>query len=237
MPIHLTVLLVFAGIMYADPIPLGALVWSGTATSTSLECSPPPTITFTDTGVGAGSDGMGFAPGLMTEYTVDTGFTVTAAGDFLLSSSGSYDYTASTCAPGGCKEPNAEFPVFDANFSAGVGISDSNGNPVFRESLGESGSSPYGNCEFGGVDCIAWLSLTDSASGIVDLATGNYTLELSYYGTNDGIGDNFGAGGVNGNLVPNLDPDPAPEPRELGLLIAGMAIVFLIKLRHRDLPV
>lgn len=223
---QLFVVVMLAGItstVNADPIRPGVLVWSGTYTDTwdtFDNLVGPPSVDLTGIGAETSQGGMGYAPGLTFQYTVTTGFTVTSAGDFLLSSSGNYGIDGSTCNPGGCGSYPGE--TLDANFTASVGILDSGSNSVLDQSLSASGSAPFGDCSFG--DCFANITLGDIDSGVVDLAAGNYSLVFNYYGYNNSPGDNFGSGDVNANLVPNT-----PEPNELAFMIGGIAALILLK--------
>jgi len=233
-PTSLIVLFVVAGAVYADPIP--TIVWSGVATvsgDVGGMYSYPYASTTSD-GLDAGSDetddGSG---GPFGNFVAETQFTVTAAGEFLLSSSLSYDVFASSCSPvlACLSYPLAE-PDLAASFTASAIITGPDG---VLQTLSDSGSDPYSNCQvFQGTygqaaACSAGLGLSDSASNAVYLATGEYTLQLD---ESDRAGpDDESSGGVsfNAELVPGSVP--TPEPSKLGFLIAGTAIIFLAEAR------
>jgi hypothetical protein len=233
-PVFPIVFLILPGILSADPVLSGSLEWSGTATYT--ECasclSSSPYITLTDLGVNTDSLGMSPSSDLLTDYTVDTPFTVKSAGDFKLSSYADYFDEATTCTPVHCPaSSDPPLPNLAANFSAMVDILDSSNNLVYGQSLSATGVSVYttgGGCFHG--NCFANISLadySDPTSELVDLAAGNYTLMLSYYGYNDSIGSNSGGGGVNADLIPVAVA--TPEPREDVLLVIALAILLLVK--------
>jgi hypothetical protein len=208
--LFLAILLVSAGVVHADTLP-PALVWSGTETDSGgsfLDGSVQAPIVFTPPGLVVDAQENGF-----TDYTVTTGFTVTASGDFLFSSSAYYSPREI------CSLPSCEIGFF-ASFSGKIEILDSGNNQVFSELLSDSGSPPF-DCD---PSCAGSLWLSDSDFGIVDLPIGNYTLEVNYSDNQDGA-PAFGNNEVEANLV------PTPEPHELGLLIIGLALILLAKAR------
>jgi hypothetical protein len=172
--------------------------------------------------------------GGFANYSASTSFTVTLAGSFLFSSSAGYDTNASTCSDSYCPpvpSPFTSSELFNGEFSASVEILDSDGNEVFTRGFSSSASTHYGSdCDFG--DCFASLSLSDPELGVVDLAAGTYILEVNYSDGQNSIGESYGGSNIEANLIPNLSP--IPEPSELWVLIAGMAIMVLIKVRHRS---
>lgn len=238
MPIHLTILLVFACTLCADPISLGALGWSGatgvSGYSTGENGPVSPFASTTSTGLSLGASESDQCCGGFANYSATTSFTVTLAGSFLFTSSAGYDTNASTCSDSYCPPVPSPFTssgLFNGEFSASVEIVDSDGNEVFTRGFSSSGSAHYGNdCDFG--DCFASLSLSDPDLGVVDLAAGTYTLEVYYSDSQNSIGESYGGSNIEANLIPNLSP--IPEPSELQLLIAGMAVMVLIRVRHRN---
>jgi hypothetical protein len=219
--LFLAILPLSAGVVYADTLP-PALVWSGTTTFSGGSFTAvgllPPNILDDPTGLLVEAEENAF-----TDYTVTTGFTVTAPGDFVFSSSADYSTVANICLPTSCSQnPNSSNPGFNASFSGTIEILDSGNNQVFSELLSDSGSMPY-NCN--PVYCSAFLYLSDSDFRIVDLPIGNYTLEVNYSDSEDSPGPSGGSNEVEANLV------PTPEPHELALLISGLAVIFLAKAR------
>ena len=232
-----TILLILAVMVAcADPIPPGDLVWSGTYTYTWCGDLPPvgngctsfpPGFTLTYSGISSIENGYGGSFGLLQGYTVDTSFTVTAAGDFLLSSSGTYLDEGSTCSDVECITPGPAYPDLAGNFSASIGIS---GPDAFTQSLSASGSALYGtgsSCL--GADCFATVSISDDESDVVNLATGSYTLAVTYFGRNDSLGNNDAYTSVSTELVPTAEP--TPEPGQFWFLIIGMVVIFVAKAR------
>jgi hypothetical protein len=204
--LFLAILLVSSGVVFADALP-PALVWSGTATVSGgsfLDGSvQAPIVLVAPPGLRVDAQENGF-----TDYTVTTGFTVTASGDFLFSSSAYY----SPSEIGSASEIG-----FFASFSGNIDILDSGNNQVFSELLSDSGSARFDCDPF--FSCDAPLSLSDSDFGIVDLPIGHYTLEVNYSDNQDGA-PAFGGNEVEANLV------PTPEPHELALLFSGLAFIF-----------
>ena len=175
-----------------------------------------------------------------SDYEVITGFTVTLSGGFLLSSMAGYGFTETSCNDGGCLTNPTDYS-FSAELSGSIQILNSVGDAVFSQALSASGSTYLDECCGAGGVYFGTLSLGDSASGLVDLGTGEYTLDVIY--SDETFADQSGATSpgseVESNLVPN--PGPTPEPRELWLLIAGLATLFLAKvrrgLRHRRVAI
>ena len=225
-PIFLTILVLVAGVGYADPISPGALVWVGTPSVDSWYCisctdtDGSPTANLTGTGLsieGGGYDDFSVSTG----YTVSTDFTVTVAGDFLLSSSVSYSALGTDCSDVRCAPPGY---VFTGEFSGNVDISGPDGS---SQPFAASGSAPPCDPVLG----TCFLSLSDTEQAAVDLAVGDYVLGVNYSDTNNSLGDSQTSSKTDISLIPA--PVPTPEPRELGLLLAGMAILFLAKVRPR----
>ena len=234
-PSNLIVLFVVAGAVYADPMP--TIVWSGVATvsgDVGGMYSYPYASTTSD-GLDAGSDetddGSG---GPFGNFMAETQFTVTTAGEFLLSSSVADGVFASTCSPvGACLSYPLSEPDLAGSFTASAIITGPDG---VLQTLSNSGSDPYSNCQvFQGTygqaaACNAGLSLSDSASNVVYLATGEYTLQLNESDRSGPDDDSSGGVSFSADLVPASVP--TPEPSKLGCLIAGMAIIFLAKARR-----
>ena len=209
--LFLAILIVSSGVVYADTLP-PALVWSGTETDSGgsfFDGSVDAPFVFTPPGLMVDTQESGY-----TDYTVTTGFTVTASGDFMFSSSAYYSPREI------CSLPSCEIGFF-ASFSGKIEILDSGNNQVFSESLSDSGSAYY-DCDPS--SCEGSLSLSDSDFGIVDLPIGNYTLEVNYSDSQAGA-PAFGGNEVYADVV------PTPEPHELALLISGLAVIFLAKAR------
>jgi len=223
----LTVLLVSAGVMHAESITPGIIEWSGTPnvySSSTGEGGPGAPIAaitsnafvIVDNSVG------GQCCGGSVNYSAGINFNVALPGDFLLLSIADFDIDASTCSPFSCPSvpsPNLTSDMLNGDFSGVVEILNSNGNVLLTEGLFGSGSTHYGgDCDGG--DCFANLSINDPEVGVIDLAAGNYSLEVNYSDSQNSLGQSFGNDLVQVNLT------PTPEPPELGILLAGLAFIF-----------
>ncbi len=195
-----------AGLAVAGPIP--TIVWSGIV-NVSGEVSgsfPTPNAFATSDGLDASSfendDGC---CGAFGSYTAETQFVVTVAGDFLLSSDVSLSVFGSGCSPVFCDTSSPQAPP-SSTLTGATEITGPGG--VFEAGQNLSGS------------------LSDTASSIVYLADGDYTLGLSESDMSGPYLDSIGSS----SFSVTLTPIATPEPGDLGLLLG--AVIAIMYLRH-----
>jgi hypothetical protein len=239
-----TLFLAMVSVASADMLPV--LNWSGAGNVTGGFYLFPANANVTPNGLSAsdswvgivGSGVFGYIP---DNYDATTAFTVTSAGDFQLSGMGGFSLGASTCTDVGCSQIGANFLPLQIDLTTTVSILDSLGNTVATESFSGSASSSYGSCqlfpEFNLEDCFANAELNASIpSGVFDLSTGNYTLDVDVSSVAYEVYGN--ATGGYSQLEGDVIPIPTPEPREWWMLLALSVLMCVAKLgvswkRHR----
>ena len=199
-------LLLFAGILAADPI---AITWTGTPTagvSGCPDCSGATTIT-AESGLTGTLDVTG--PGAPAwnvdmDYDFSDSFTLAAPAEILMTTIDSYNAVGTV---------NWEL---DGRFDAIVRITDAAGNGLLASGVDLSGQAPCGSD-----GCTADLALAQTQFGEAMFAVGTYTVNGAIEDYNDGL------------YVPSkwevdialTDPVSAiPEPRVWWL--AGLAVWF-----------
>jgi hypothetical protein len=182
-------LLATALVASADTVPV--LVWSGIANVTGGFSFEPTNANVTPNGLATSDvwNGVGGSPSLyfseiQDNYDATTAFTVTSAGDFQLSGFGGFGIGASTCSDIYCEPIGANLQPLELDLTTTVSILNSMGKTVATESFSGSASGAYGDCQLFPIDnqelCFANAGLTASIpSGIFDLSTGNYTLDVN----------------------------------------------------------
>ncbi len=237
-------ILLFSSALYGDSVAPGALVWSGSPMVTC--CAPsfisiPAQVNATDTGIV--SEKTDERPN--TYYGVAEDFTVTAAGGFVLASDVNYSGTFdlfTTCDTVDCSGMPPSYD-FMTDFSGSASILDSAGTTVFSVDFAGAASQNTPcelNLGFSSCGADATLELGDDQSGVVDLATGNYTLAVQYHDMNNtlnlaGLNSSgysiFTSDTITTNLTPTLIA--TPEPHELWLLISGIAALLVGRASRR----
>jgi hypothetical protein len=235
-----TLFLAMASVASADTLPV--LNWSGVANVTGLFGVDPPNADVTPNGlsasdvwVGAAGSGNLYFSEIQDNYDATTAFTVTSAGDFQLSGIGGFDINASTCTDGfGCEPIGANLQPLEIDLTTTVSILDSMGNTVATELFSGSASAPYGGCELFPEDnqeaCTANAGLNASIpSGIFDLSTGNYILDVNVSSVAYHVDGEVFMGGS--QLEGDVIPIPTPEPREWWMLLALSTVLCVAKMR------
>jgi Rieske Fe-S protein len=228
--------LALASVASADPVPV--LDWSGVANVTGGFGFSPANANVTTNGLAAYDNWYdavgGGGESLSANYQANTAFTVTSPGDFQLSGIGSFSLYAATCNHSGCTTIGEDLQPLEIDLTATVSILNSMGNTVATESFSGSASAPYGSCqlfpEFNQENCFADANLNASIpSGIFELSTGNYTLDVNVSPIAHDVFGTVVTGGpsVEGDVIPIT----TPEPREWWMLLALSALLCAAKMR------
>jgi hypothetical protein len=224
----LLLLLCCIGGASADPMP--SLVWAGDSTVTYSgsdgefwNVSPNDVATGIDTAASCGNLGGDCS----VDFTVDGTFTVTSPGDFLLSTAVTFSGNSSNCNPGDCDGLSPA--EMSATLYGFTGLSTAPGG--FFQTLSDSASNSVA-CAPVSI-CFVSLAMDDSASNIVDLGLGTYTLVQQYqlepvYADGD---DSW-----NADFNTSLLPAPVPEPRG-AIAFLALALLAVLGLRRGNLHV
>jgi hypothetical protein len=234
-----TLCLAMASVASADTLPI--LNWSGVANVAGGFSFDPPNAAVTPDGLSVTDAWNGVAGSLnytniQDNYDATTAFTVTSAGAVQLSGFGGFGVYSSTCSDSpGCVPIGANLLPLELDFTATVSILNSKGNTVATESFsGSSAPAPYGNCMyfpgFNQEACTATAEVGGSTpSGLFDLSTGDYTLDVNVSSVAYDVYGNVVTG--YSQLEGDLTPIPTPEPREWWMLLALSGVFCVAKMR------
>ncbi len=237
-----TLCLAMPSVASADTLPV--LNWSGVVNVTGGFYLDPPNAYVTPNGLSASDgwinvNGGPYGADIQDNYDATTAFTVASAGYVQLSipefPGSEFGVDASTCSDfPGCVTIGADLQPLELDLTTTVSILNSKGNTVASESFSGSASSPYGNCMYFPEDnqenCTATADVSaDMPSGLFDLSTGNYTLNVSVSSMADNVYGYVVAGGS--QLEGDVVPIPTPEPREWWMLLALSAVLCVAKMR------
>lgn len=206
----LLILLSFTAVLHADSLP-PSLVWTGDPTISIS--SGQGFADATPTGINSGFSCFRSGGGCFDEFTIDRGFTVTAPGNFVLTTGIDAHGSEINCNPGGC-QPSAKISM---SINAGTVILFSGLTGQDLSDLASSTNTE--NCDGPPLfSCTADVHISDVKSDILYLGLGDYTLHAIFSTNIESFGDLAAQASFDSSLV------PTPEPRGICFVLA---IVFL----------
>lgn len=241
--LFILVLLAIAGtIVKADPV---AITWSGAPVVTTINCPGcpygpiEPDATAVQDGANAGLSvgyySSAWGPNPFTSSTIEIPFTIAAPADVEIALTLDYSAEGTSCGDFNC---NAQFNAwtFSGGFSGSISIQGAGFSVPFAAS-----GSVAAYCDVG-VECSAGyysapLTLSDSESGMVDLANGTYDLVVNYSDFDNSIGDSEATSRLEALISDPVSPVPEPRYSVYGMIYVILMILFRRRFSRRSIKV